>query len=61
MNVRTQKKRTGLSPVPEGCSIFKVEVTEQDDICPLSPVLQDLPVGIIVANAQGRFTLFNRE
>ena len=44
----------------EACPILKLEDANQQ-ICPLLPVLQELPNGVIVANRDGRLILFNRE
>jgi PAS domain S-box-containing protein len=42
-------------------SALDIDVLQQEQNSSLLPVLRDLPVGIIMADASGGFTLFNRE
>jgi len=48
-----------IAPGPS--SVLQIRCEPGQKLCPLAPVLDDLPTAVIIADHRGKFTAFNRE
>ncbi len=69
MKAATKKKTKAVTPgnatilsiIRETCPILNMDSFLQEDVCVFRPIIDDLPVGVVIVNPEGKFAIFNRE
>jgi sigma-B regulation protein RsbU (phosphoserine phosphatase) len=60
-NKEARRQKPAIDMVLEICPILQLEHVPLEAMCIFKPIVEDLPVGVAIVNAQGTFTVFNRE